>query len=148
MKLSTRSRYSTRAILDLALHCGDGPQVLRDIAERQDISERYLENIMVSLVAGGIAKSIRGNKGGFMLARRPEEIRLGEIVRIMEGSMAPVDCVVDPSSCERAETCVACDIWTKLRDSIVGYLDSVSIADMVEMHQEKLNSLEGTMYYI
>jgi Rrf2 family cysteine metabolism transcriptional repressor len=148
MKLSTKSRYSTRAMLDLALHDGEGPQVLRDVAKRQDISVRYLENIMVLLMSCGLVKSTRGKLGGFQLARRPEEIRLSDIVSATEGSLAPVDCVDDPESCGRASECVACNIWTKLRDSIEAFLGSVSLADMREMHRERIDELNSLMYYI
>ena len=148
MKLSTKSRYSTRAMLDLSLHYGEGPQVLRDVAKRQEISVRYLENIMVLLAAGGLVKSVRGKRGGFQLAMPPEEIRLSNVIKVTEGSLAPVDCVDDPESCGRSAACVSCNIWTKLRDSIEAFLDSVSLADMRDMHRERIDELNSLMYYI
>jgi Rrf2 family protein len=135
-------------MLDLSLHYGEGPQALRDVAKRQEISVRYLENIMVLLASGGLVKSVRGKRGGFQLATAPEEIRLSDIIKVTEGSLAPVDCVDDPETCGRAAECVACNIWTKLRDSIEAFLGSVSLADMREMHRERIDELSSLMYYI
>ena len=148
MKLSTRSRYGARAMLDLALNYGNGPVILKEIARRQGVSERYLENIMVVFVSGGLVNSARGKQGGFTLARAPADIRLSEIIRLTEGALAPVHCVDDPGACKRASTCVTMEIWGKLRDSINSVLGSITLAGMVERHKELAVQLDVQMYYI
>src|SRR4030067_1197480 len=102
MKLSTRTRYGTRALLELALHRGQEPVFLKDIARQQEISLSYLEHIISPLIAGGILRRTKGPRGGISLARNPEDIKLSEITRLLEGSVAPVEGVNDPSVCTRA----------------------------------------------
>ena len=102
MKLSTRTRYGTRALLDLARHQGDKLVQLKDIARRQNISLHYLEHIIAPLVGAGIVRSMRGARGGLQLTRRPDEIKLGEVVQLLEGTITPVDCVIDPECCRRS----------------------------------------------
>ena len=148
MTLSTKGRYASRAMLDLALHYGSEPVLLRNISKRQDISERYLERLMTSLVTAGLVISMRGNKGGFRLAKPPREIRLSQIIQATEGSLSPVFCVDDPSQCNRLETCVTHDIWEKLRKAIYDTLDAITLENMVEMQKKKLAKPEDRMYYI
>ena len=109
MKLSTRGQDGTRALLDLALHQGEEPILLKDIARRQQISLRYLEQLMSPLITGGIVRSTRGPKGGVSLARTPEEITLSEVIRFLEGSVAPVECVSNPGTCPRSTICLVPD---------------------------------------
>ncbi|MBN1176711.1 MAG: Rrf2 family transcriptional regulator, partial [Dehalococcoidales bacterium] len=109
MKLSTRARYGTRALLDLALNYKDSPVQLKDIADRQNISLHYLEHIIAPLVSSGILTSTRGAHGGIRLTRSPGELKLSEIVRLLEGGTAPVDCIADPGLCDRADHCVTRD---------------------------------------
>ncbi len=137
MKLSTRGRYGTRAMLDLALHYGNGPILVKDIADRQDVSERYLEQILVALKVAGLVRSTRGSGGGFVLARSPDKITVGEIMRAIEGSTAPVACVDNPTVCTRQNACVMYDIWKDVKIAIDGVLDAVSLQDMVERHKDK-----------
>jgi len=148
MKLSTRGRYGTRAMLELALNYGKEPIQLREIAQRQEISERYLERMMTALVSMGLVISLRGKRGGFCLAKSPGEIRLSQIIRVVEGSMAPAPCVDDPKLCNRADICVARHIWEKLKKAILEILDSITLQDMVEMQNKKLAKPETQMYYI
>ena len=148
MKLSTKGRYGSRAMLELALHYGFGPITIKDVAQRQEISERYLENIMTTLVSEGLVISSRGKGGGFMLSKPPEEIRLFDIIRVVEGSLAPVDCVDDPSNCNRSPLCVTCDIWGKLKDAMTDVLNGITLKDMVEMYRDKSSKQEALMYYI
>ena len=115
MKLSTRGRYATRALLDLALHQGEEPVFLKDIARRQQISLKYLDHLITPLIAGGVVRTIRGPKGGVSLARPPEEIRLSEIIKLAEGSIVPVACVDDPAICSRSGICATRDIWIELK---------------------------------
>ncbi len=147
MKISTRGQYGTRALLELALHQGEGPVLLRDIAQRQQISLQYLEHLISPLIAGGIVRSTRGAKGGVSLARAPEEIRLSEVVRLLEGSVAPVECVDNPEACNRSELCVTRDIWGELKQAIDGVLESTTLKDLVE-RQKRKERPEAEMYYI
>ena len=147
MKLSTRGQYGTRALLELALHRGESPVLLRDIAQRQQISLQYLEHLISPLIAGGIVRSTRGARGGVSLARTPEEIRLSEVVRLLEGSIAPVECVDNPEACNRSELCVTRDIWGEMKQAIDGVLESTTLKDLVE-RQKKKKQLEVEMYYI
>ncbi len=147
MKLSTRGRYVTRALLDLALHQGEEPVFLKDIAQRQQISLKYLDHLITPLIAGGVVRTIRGPKGGVSLARPPEEIRLSEIIRLAEGSIVPVACVDDPAICSRSELCVARDIWIELKRAINGVFESKTLQDLVERQKMKERPLK-LMYHI
>jgi Rrf2 family cysteine metabolism transcriptional repressor len=147
MKLSTRTRYGTRALLELALHQGEGPILLRDIAKRQQISLSYLEHLIAPLIAGGMIRSTKGSRGGVSLAKTPEEIRLNEVVKLLEGSVAPVECVNDPGICNRSEFCVTRDIWRELKDVIDRVLESTTLQDLVKKHRQK-EQPEPVMYYI
>ena len=137
MKLSTRTRYGTRALLELALHQGEEPVFLKDIAHQQQISLPYLEHLIAPLIAGGIIRSTKGPKGGISLARRPENVKLKEITQLLEGSLSPVDCVIYPEVCSRSELCVTRDVWSKLKDAMDGVLDSTTLQDLVEKHRKK-----------
>lgn len=152
LKLSTKGRYGVRAMFDLALHEGDGPIPLRSIAERQDISEHYLEQLIASLRNEGLVNSVRGAYGGYLLAKKAEEITIGDIIRVLEGSVAPVDCVSDnqEDKCERSVDCAVQMIWKKMRDSINEVLDSITLEDL---RQEAVNIKQngknhGYMYHI
>jgi Rrf2 family protein len=147
VKLSTRGQYGTRALLELALRQGQGPVLLRDIAQRQQISLQYLEHLISPLIAGGVVRSTRGARGGVSLARAPEEIRLSEVVRLLEGSIAPVECVDNPEACNRSELCVTRDIWGELKQAIDGVLESTTLKDLVE-RQKRKKQPEAEMYYI
>ena len=147
MKLSVRGQYGTRALLDLALHGGQGPVLLKDIAQRQQISLSYLEHVITPLIAGGIVRSTRGPRGGISLAKPPLEIRLDEVIQILEGSMAPVECVSNPEICERSEFCVTRDVWDELKRAMDGVLESITLQDLVERQKSKKQP-EEAMYYI
>ena len=147
MKLSTKGRYGTRALLDLALHQGEGPILLRDIAQRQQISLRYLEHLITPLIAGGLVRSTRGAGGGVLLARPPEEIRLSEVIQLLEGSIAPVECINNPGVCSRSELCVTRDIWGEMKKAMNGVLESTTLQDLVERQKRKEQHREK-MYYI
>ncbi len=147
MKLSTRGRYGTRALLELALHYREGMVPLKDIAQRQQISLQYLEHLITPLVTAGIVLSIRGPRGGVSLAKPPEAIRLSEVIQLLEGSIAPVACVNDPKYCSRSDFCVTRDIWGELKEVIEGFLESTTLQDLVERHKKKEQS-EVVMYHI
>jgi len=147
MKLSTRGRYGTRALLELALHQGEGPVLLRDIAERQQISLSYLEHLVTPLIAGGIVWSTKGPRGGVSLAKAPEEIKLREVIQVLEGSVALVDCIDNPGICKRSTFCVTRDVWGELKKVMNGFLESTTLQDLVERHKRK-EQPEEAMYYI
>ena len=148
MKLSTKGRYGSRAMLDLAVHYGKSPVAIKTLAQRQGISTRYLENIMTILVSHGFVNSIRGNQGGFILAHPPREIKLGDIVQVLERTMAVVDCVDEPARCERATECVTHDIWCKVKLAMMQVLDSFTLQDMVENYYKKTARNKDYTYYI
>ncbi|NOZ64061.1 MAG: Rrf2 family transcriptional regulator [Caldiserica bacterium] len=148
MKISTRARYGMRAMVDLAAHYRQRTVLLKDIAKRQGISERYLENIMRAFVAGGLVHSVRGRSGGFALAKPPEEISLSDVVQAVEGSFPLVKCVDNPESCKRTAICASHDIWKKLREAMMSVLGSTTLQDMVEIQKRKVLKLKTQMYYI
>ena len=147
MKLSTKGRYATRALLDLALHEGEAPVLLKDIAQRQQISLLYLEHLITPLIAGGIVWSTRGARGGVSLARPPEQVKLSEVIQLLEGSIAPVECVNNPGVCSRSKLCVTRDIWCELKKAMNGVLESTTLQDLVE-RQKRKERPEKVMYYI
>jgi Rrf2 family cysteine metabolism transcriptional repressor len=147
MRLSTRGRYGTRALLDLALHQDEKPVLLKDIAEREQISVRYLEHLITPLIAGGIVRTTRGAKGGVSLVKPPAEIRLSEVIQLLEGSVAPVECVNSPGICSRSKLCVTRDIWEQLKQAMDEILESTTLQDLVERQRRK-EQPEEAMYYI
>ena len=147
MKLSTRGQYGTRALLDLALHRGEWPILLKDIARRQQISLRYLEQLITPLIAGGIIRSTRGAGGGISLVKSPDEIKLSEVIQLLEGSLALVDCINSPEVCNRSESCVTRDVWNELKDAMEQVLESTTLQDLVE-RQRKKEAVTEKMYYV
>jgi len=137
MKLSTKGRYGTRVLLDLALHMGEGPVQLKNISAREQISLSYLEQIIGILIAAKMVKSLRGARGGVWLAKNPREIRLSEVIGVLEGSVAPVDCTNDSGACSRSEFCVARDVWSEVKAAMNGVLESTTLQDLVERHKSK-----------
>ena len=147
MKFSTRGRYGTRALLELALRQGEGPVLLRDIAQRQQISLPYLEHLITPLIAAGMVRSTRGARGGVLLARPSEEIRLSEVIQLLEGSIAPSECVNNPEVCIRSEFCATQDVWGELKKAMNGILESTTLQDLAERQRGK-GRPEEAMYYI
>ena len=131
MKLSTRTRYGIRAIIELAQHEGKRPLQLKLIAERQGISVKYLEQLMSLLRASGFVRSIRGSKGGYILARAPEQVNLSEVFRCLEGPVTTAECTENEDYCERAADCAAREVWMKVEEAIQRVLKSISLADLV-----------------
>ena len=142
MKLSTKSRYGVRALLDVAIHQSDIPVQLKDVAERQQISLSYLEHLIAPLVAVGIIKSSRGAHGGVSLGRLPQDISLIDVVRALEGSVAPVECVDDPAKCSRADGCVTRDLWIETKRAMESVLESTTLADLVQRQTDKNGSVK------
>ena len=147
MKLSTRGRYGTRVLLDLALCEGKEPVPLRDIAQREQISLSYLEHLITPLIAAGMIRSMRGARGGIRLAKTPEEIKLSDVIGLLEGSITPVDCLDDPKTCTRSDFCVTRDVWGEMKEAMNGVLESTTIQDLVERHKSKERPVE-IMYQI
>jgi Rrf2 family protein len=132
MKLSTRTRYGIRAIIELAQHEGKRPLQLKLIAERQGISVKYLEQLMSLLRSSGFVRSVRGSKGGYILARAPEHIKLNEVFRCLEGPVTTAECTENQDYCERAADCVAREVWLQVEEAIQRVLSSISLADLVQ----------------
>ena len=147
MKLSTKGQYGTRALLDLALHDTDEPVPLKDIAQRQQIPLQYLEHLITPLITAGIIRSIRGAKGGIMLAKTPEEIRLNEVIQALEGPIAPTECLNNPGVCGRSAFCVTRDVWDELKKAMEGVLEGTTLQNLVE-RQRKKEQAEPLTYYV
>lgn len=132
MIVSTKGRYALRVMIDLAEHQAEKYVPLKEVAARQEISEKYLENILKVLVQNGFLEGLRGKGGGYRLTRTPAQYSVGEILRLTEGSLAPVTCLEgEENTCPRAGHCHTLPMWEKLDSLINGYLDSVSLADLL-----------------
>ena len=132
MKISTKGRYALRLMLDIALNDAKTPVRINDIAERQQISDKYLEQIVSSLNKAGFVKSLRGPQGGYRLTKKPEEYTVGMILRLIEGSLAPVACLDDDiNNCTRADRCPTLILWEKLYDAISEVVDNITLADLI-----------------
>ena len=132
MKISTRGRYGTRMMLDLAAHHDQGPTPLREIAKRQDISVKYLEQLIIPLKAAGYIRSVRGARGGYTLAKKPDKINVGQIIKVLEGGLSLVDCVEDPKLCEREKNCPTRDIWLRMSERLMEELSSLTLRDVLD----------------
>ncbi|OHB66960.1 MAG: Rrf2 family transcriptional regulator [Planctomycetes bacterium RBG_13_62_9] len=132
MKLSTRTRYGMRAIIELAQHEGKRPLQLKAIAERQDISVKYLEQLMSLLRSAGFVRSVRGSKGGYILARPADEVTLGDVFRCLEGPVTTTECTEDEDYCKRSADCVAREVWVEVEAAIQNVLNSMTLADLVK----------------
>lgn len=137
MKISTKGRYALRLMLDLALNQDGGPVSLRDVAGRQGISEKYLEQLVSPLTRGGLLRSIRGAAGGYLLTREPREYTAGEIIRTQEGSLAPVECAEGAGCCEREEGCATVELYRRIKAAVDSVVDSVTLADLMAEHRAK-----------
>ena len=146
MKISTKARYGLRAMIELSLHINEGPISVKIIAEHQDISEAYLEQIMAALTRIGLVRSKRGLQGGYLLARNPSKITVGDVVRALEGPVVPVECVnrEDPIECVRSDKCVSRIVWERVRDVVDDAHDSLSLQDLKdELFNREINTLEN-----
>jgi len=132
VKLSTRTRYGIRAVLELAENYGNGPLQLKIIAQRQKISVKYLEQLMAVLRSAGFVRSIRGSKGGYLLAKAPEQIKLSDIFHCLEGPVVTVECVENENYCTRTNDCVARQIWAEVQKAVMGVLQSITLQNLVD----------------
>ena len=137
MKISTRGRYALRLMLDLAMNGENNVVRIKDIAERQQISDKYLEQIISVLNKAGYVRSTRGPQGGYSLRKAPEEYTVGDILRLTEGSLAPVACVEEEGSCEREVDCVTVEVLKRLNQAISDVVDHITLADLVALQEEK-----------
>ena len=138
MRISTKGRYALRMLIDLAEHQNCGYVALKDIADRQNISKKYLEQIIPIFNKSDILKTTRGSQGGYQLSKSPDKYTVGEILRLTEGSLAPVDCLnQDPIECERSGECATLPVWQGLNRVINEYLDSITLQDILDQQRER-----------
>ena len=139
IKLSTKGRYGTRLMLNLAFHYNNGNEavILKNISQTEDISIRYLEQIIIPLKIARLVKSIRGAGGGYTLSRPPSEIKVSEILHALEGSCCLVDCVEDEEYCDRIPTCATYDIWKEATNMLKNYFGSISLQDLTKISKRK-----------
>lgn len=143
MKISTKGRYAVRVMLDLALNNTGECIKVKDIAARQELSEKYLEQIIGILNKAGYLISVRGAQGGYRLAKKPEEYTVGMILRLTEGSMAPVSCLEEGAPvCERCDTCETLEVWKELYAAVNQVIDNVTIADLVAKRHKRMENLD------
>ena len=135
MKPSTRSRYGIHAMYDLALNVDCGPQPIKAIAEREGIPEAYLEQLIAVLKKEKLVTSTRGAQGGYVLARRPEEITVGDVLRALEGGLNLVDCLLEEDTCGKSCACPSRIVWMKIRDGLNNVVDGITLSDMVKDYE-------------
>jgi Rrf2 family protein len=139
MKISTKGRYALRLMIDLAINNTGTPVSLKDIARRQGISEKYLEQIIAVLNRADYVRSVRGAQGGYLLRKQPEDYTVGMILRLTEGSLSPVPCIEvdDEVNCDRQADCVTLILWKKINDAVRGVVDTITLQDLVDWQSEK-----------
>ncbi len=144
MKLSTRSRYGTRMMLDLAKRFDQGPVQICEISKRESISVKYLEQLIIPLKKAGFIKSLRGPKGGHMLSRSPDRITVGDIVRILEGGVDLINCIENPDLCEKTGHCLTRDVWGEATRVLYEKLDSFTLSAIIQQEEEILSRKDKT----
>jgi len=149
MTISTRGRYGVKAMLDLALNFSEDSVTVKSIAERHNIPRKYLEQVLFVLKKAGLVKSVRGPTGGYALAKPPEHITVGDILRALEGDLAPVKCVrqgQNREKCIRERQCITKYVWAKIRDEVNRVVDGINLKDLADAYQDEV--INGYMYYI
>ena len=136
MKISTKGRYGLRILIDLATHDNSIPRLIRDIAQAQQISEKYISRLVIDLRRAGLIRSIRGVNGGFHLAKKPEEITLLEVIETMEGPVSVVECVNARHKCGRNSSCGARTIWQQLNENIRNMMQNITLAEILQAYQD------------
>jgi Rrf2 family protein len=147
MRISTKIRYGTRAMLELACRYGEGPIELKEIAKKESISLKYLEQVIIPFRSAGLVKSVRGSKGGYSLAKPPSEIFLNDLVEILEGPINLTECLRDPKVCQKSASCVTRDIWKEVSEAIYRIFHSITLEEMVNRKRER-EGLNPAMYQI
>ncbi len=143
MKISTKGRYALRLMLELALHDANQWVSVKEIAKNQEISGKYLEQIITQLHRAMLVQSVRGAQGGYRLAIKPEEITVGMVLRAVEGELAPVSCLEGENRCSRQETCVTLEVWQKIQEAISSVVDHLTLWDLVCRYNEKQSENEN-----
>lgn len=148
LKLSTKGRYGLRIMIDLAIHSVNDHISLNNVAERQNISENYLEQIISPLRKAGLVKSIKGAQGGYLLGNKPSKISVGEVLRVLEGDFASVDEGTDTNFVKNSiQSCIQTMVWDKLADTVYEFIDSITLEDIVDEYKNR-NGAEKLMYFI
>ncbi len=148
LSIPTKPRYGLRALLDIAMHERPGnPVLLRDIAKRQQISDRYLEHVLTSLRNAGLVKSIRGAKGGYFLGKLPAEITVMDVFRATAGAPELVECIAESGSCNRSDMCATRILWTRVHDAMSKVMQETTLEELVRM-QQSLETPVASMFYI
>lgn len=153
MNVTTKGHYGLMAMAELAMHHGEGPVPLKAIAENQGLSEHYLEQLFAPLRRAGLVKSVRGAQGGYLLGREPGEISVGDVLRVLEGPLAPIDCALNGTALEELEhctnpyNCLVREVWVKLYQTIEQMVDGVSLADLCQRARET-QAKKSPMFYI
>jgi Rrf2 family cysteine metabolism transcriptional repressor len=140
IRLSTKGRYGTRSMLELALRRGSGPVLIKQVAAAQEIPVKYLEHVLTLLRVAGLVKAYRGPRGGYVLARDPAEITLNQMLTALEGPISLVHCQEMPEECARSKTCVTQDIWTDISTRMTDFMDGITLKDIVGMHHKKVKA--------
>ena len=150
MKISTKGRYGLEAVLDLAIHSSEGHINLRSISERCGLSDAYILQLFLVLRRVGIVDSVRGAQGGYILARPPKDITVGEVLTILEGPLSPVDCIINPDNadCEMMETCSTKWVWKKMTNEISGLVNSITLEDLMKSYDFLVRNEGRPEYYI
>jgi len=146
MKLTTKMRYGTRAMLDLALNMQSGPVSLKEMAGRQQLSVKYMEHLLAALQNGGLVRAERGARGGYQLARPAEAVTLRQVYGILEGSEGFVECVGEPAVCTRSAECVTREVWAQMHAACMGVLEALTLAALAERARQRQG--DGLMYHI
>jgi Rrf2 family cysteine metabolism transcriptional repressor len=139
MKLSTRTRYGLRAVLEVAISYNKGPIQTKIVSQRQLISIKYLEQLMAALKSGGLIKGIRGSKGGYVLAKAPSQIKLSDVFNVLEGPVKTVECVDNENYCAKTSECVARQVWSEVEEAINAVLQSITLQDLVDRTKKERN---------
>ncbi len=139
MKLSTKGRYGLKAMFELSLTQENGPVPLRQIAQKQNISEQYLEQIFSALKKAGLIKSVRGAQGGYLLVKEPKDITVGDILIVLEGPVSISDCVMDEDICQNSGICVTKVVWERLKEGIEDVINSITLQNMIDDYNKNIN---------
>ena len=145
VKVSTKARYATRAMLELAMFEREGPMLVREISQRTGVSEQYLEQLFTRLRAAGLVRSTRGARGGFSLVKPSDQVKISDIVQAMEGSIAPVECVDNTDVCSRVASCATREVWVEMKEAIDKTLNSLTLQDLAQ--RQELKSRESVEMY-
>jgi Rrf2 family protein len=146
VRISTRTRYGMRLMINLARNYNNGYSLLKDVAKSENISEKYLSLIVIPLKSAGLLNAVRGSRGGYSLSKTPSEIKIKDIIETMEGDLCLLECVKNKSACTKSSNCVSRDLWLGLSNEIAGYLNSLTLEDIINMQNIKNEKLVDNYY--